>query len=408
VVKPRTSLAFGAALISAVLVAGCSTTPAPSRSRTTGSHTATTAGTVSAVEHWGSFFGGTKHGNFGITRSPATVLLPGRVAEVGSSNSTEYALLTNGRLYAWGLGTEGELGDGSWDNSLDKPVLVRFPAGVKIASIPTDAMPYDTGLAVDTQGHIWGWGINGGGELCLGNTQAHSLPVELPLAHVSVLAGASNHALYDSDGTLYACGQNVSGDLGDGSMRDTTTPVRVADLNGAQVVTLVAAFANSGALLTDGQYYDWGTDITGQLGDGRTGHSSDVPVLVKLADPVTVVAQGGSIWNNGQTLVMLSDGTLWAWGNDRAGQLGNHSTHAQPTPVPFVFPSGMTVESLATGSATSYAVCTDGSVYAWGVSHVGQLGDGFTRSSATPVKVATGATAISATANNVVINTPDR
>ena len=84
--------------------------------------------------------------------------VPGTVAEVGTSNSTEYALLTNGSLYAWGLGTQGQLGDGRRANSFAQPVQVRFPAGVRIASIPADVMPYDTGLAVDTQGKRLGLG----------------------------------------------------------------------------------------------------------------------------------------------------------------------------------------------------------------------------------------------------------
>ena len=197
-----------------------------------------------------------------------TLTVPGPVAEIGTSNSTEYALLTNGSLYAWGLGTQGQLGDGRRANSLERPVLVRFPAGVRIASIPADVMPYDTGLAVDSRGNVWGWGENGGGELCLGNTRLHRTPVRLPLTGVTALAGASNHALYDAHGTVYACGQNVNGDLGDGSRRNSTIPVKVKRLHGSSVTRLVASFANSGALLADGRYFDWGFDGTGQLGDG--------------------------------------------------------------------------------------------------------------------------------------------
>jgi alpha-tubulin suppressor-like RCC1 family protein len=357
------------------------------------------------VERWGSFFGGTT-GHFDTQTSPVSVTLPGAVAEVGTSNSTQYALLANGSLYAWGLGTQGQLGDGSRRNSVSKPVRVHFPQGVKIASIPADVMPYDTALAVDAEGHVWGWGYNGGGELCLGNRRAYRMPVKLPLSQVSALAGASNHALYDAGGTVWACGQNVDGDLGDASMRNSTTPVKVAGLNGARVTELVAAFANSGALLAGGQYFDWGYDRHGQLGDGRTGRPSDIPVQVHLPYPVIRVAQGGSIWANGQTLVILSDGSLWAWGEDRAGQLGNGTRQPQPFPVQFHPPAGVTYQSLATGSATSYAVTTTGNVYAWGVSHVGQLGDGHTRTATTAVLVASGATSISATANNVLINVP--
>jgi hypothetical protein len=182
----------------------------------------------------------------------------------------------------------------------------------------------------------------------------------------------------------------------------------VAGLDGSDVTELVAAFANSGALLANGAYYDWGYDANGQLGDGLVRHSSDVPVKVPLPDPVTQVAQGGSIWNNGQTLALLSDGSLWAWGDNWAGQLGDGSRDDQSSPVRFRPPSGVTYKSLATGSATSYAVSTTGEVYAWGVSFVGQVGDGSTRVQPTPVLVAFGAAAISSTANNVVVTVPGR
>ena len=122
-----------------------------------------------------------------------------------------------------------------------------------------------------------------------------------------------------------------------------------------------------------------------------------------LPHPVVQVAQGGSIWNNGQTLVRLSDGSLWAWGNNRAGQLGNERLHGKSRPVRFYAPAGVRYRSLATGSATSYAVSSTGNVYAWGVSYEGQLGDGFLSTTLTPVLIATGASAISSTANNVLI-----
>jgi alpha-tubulin suppressor-like RCC1 family protein len=383
-------------VVTAAVAAGCSSGPGPA---------ATTATATSTVMHWGSFFGGPV-GNFDTRTAPVKVKVPGSVVEVATSNSTEYALLSDGSVYAWGLGTQGELGNGRLRNSFDNPVRVDFPAGVKIAFLPTDVMPYDTGLAVDTKGRAWGWGRNGGGELCRGSIREYSRPVRLPMTHVSTLAGASGHALYDSNGTVYACGTNLKGALGDGSRRDSSTPVRVAALNGAKVTELVASFANSGALLSDGEYYDWGYDGDGQLGDGRVRTSSDVPVRVFFRHPVAQVALGGSIWNNGQTLVMLSDGALYSWGNDRAGQLGDQKNARRPVPHRFYPPAGVTYKSLATGSATSYGLSTDGEVYAWGVSHVGQVGDGSTSTAVSAVVVASGAASISATANNVVISLP--
>jgi alpha-tubulin suppressor-like RCC1 family protein len=94
---------------------------------------------------------------------------------------------------------------------------------------------------------------------------------------------------------------------------------------------------------------------------------------------------------------------VWAWGNDHAGQLGNHKTRRQPSPVRIHPPAGVTYQSLATGSATSYALTTLGAVYAWGVSHVGQVGNGGTQTALAPVLIVSGATSISATANNVAV-----
>ncbi len=363
---------------------------------------------ASAVKHWGAFFGGTKIVQpEDTTTSPAPMNLPGPAAEVASSNSTQYALLTNGSVYAWGLGNVGQLGDGATKNSFTTAVRVRFPAGVKIASLPIDVMPYDTGLAVDTTGHVWGWGDNQGGELCLGHHNKHLTPVKLPFSHVTAVAGAFDHALYDAHGRVWACGLNSLGELGDGTTKSSSTPVRVKHLGrAAHVRALVAAFANSGALLASGKYLDWGTNGAGQLGTGAHRKRSDVPVTVTLPARVQQVTQGGSAPGNGQTLVLLTDGGLYAWGADGQGQLGDGKTKAESSPEPITPPSGVTYQALATSGATSYGISTTGDVYAWGGGQYGQIGDGTTDSSPIPVKVASGATGISATADDVLISVP--
>ena len=106
------------------------------------------------VRHWGTFFGGASALEpEDMTTSPARVRLPGRVVgKVATSNSSQYALLTDGSVYAWGLGNAGQLGDGA-TGTPSPSRCVAFPGGVKIASLPVDVMPYDTGLAVDAEGH---------------------------------------------------------------------------------------------------------------------------------------------------------------------------------------------------------------------------------------------------------------
>lgn len=363
------------------------------------------ASTSSTVWHWGTFFGGANTLEpEDMTTSPASVSLPGSVAEVATSNSSQYALLTNGSVFAWGLGNAGQLGDGATKNSFTKPVRVRFPAGVKIASLPIDVMPFDTGLAVDTKGNVWGWGDNQGGELCLGNHQKHLTPVRLPFSHVTAVAGAFDHALYDARGQVWACGLNSLGELGDGTIKSSSWPFKVKGLGrSAHVVFLVAAFANSGALLADGKYLDWGANGGGQLGIGTLKKLSDVPVTVPLPAKVRQVTQGGSAPGNGQTLALLTNGHLYAWGYDGQGQLGDGKTAAQSSPELTTPPSGVTYRAVASSGGTSYGISTKGDVYAWGGGKEGQIGNGTTESSFTPVRVASGATRISATADDVLI-----
>lgn len=317
------------------------------------------------MEGWGDYFGDTPNHN-GERTSPTPVHLPGRVVQIASSNSDEFALLSNGRVYEWGLGEDGELGNGSRSDSLTKPVRVAFPAGVSIAFLAEDAMPYNTSLAVDTNGNAWGWGDNSYGSLCLGDTVPRTRPVQLPFNHVTAVAGAGDHALYDSDGTVYACGTNHSGDLGIGSTKHSFVPTKVSALPVGQVTELVASSTNSGALLKDGTYFDWGFNGSGQLGDGESGTFSTTPVRVALPAGVANAAQGGSSYSNGQTLVTLTNGSVWTWGNDTWGQLGDGGDVAQPSPIPLVPLAGVAYVEVATGGATSYGVTASGDVYAWG------------------------------------------
>ncbi len=349
------------------------------------------------VDHWGAY------GHADQLLVPTSISLPVPIKEIGTSNSAGYALLDNGTVWAWGMGHQGQLGDGIRDNSFSRAVQVRFPPGVRIAWVPRDVMPFNTAFAVDTQGHVWGWGLNKNGELCLGNAKMQTTPVKLPFSDVTELAGAGAHAIYDASGRLYSCGGGFHGELGDGSMASSDTPAKVKGLDGRAVTALVAAYRNAGALLKNGEYFDWGLNNKGQLGNGSVGGSSDVPVRVRLPGLVRQVAEGGSLPHNGQTLVMLTDGSMYAWGDDHFYQLGNDRKGVFPSPVRFFAPSGVTYTTLATNGNASYALSTGGTVYAWGISDQGQVGDGNRIAAIRPVAVDFGVQSISATANDVAV-----
>ena len=355
---------------------------------------------VPAVTYWGTMFAAPAHTT---QKSPKSIDLPGPIAQVGTSNSTEYALLTNGQVWAWGLGGAGQLGDGGTANSVNVPVQVQFPTGVTIAALATDAMPYNAALAIDTSGNAWGWGNDLTGALCLGTGVSQYLtPVELPLADVTLVAGASAHSLFDSDGSLYACGSNPFGQLGTGNSGRANTPVAVVGMQNQDITAVVASSGNSGVLLATGDYYDWGYDAQGQLGDGITGVSVNAPVEVSLPLPVTQVVAGGDNLGNASTLVELSDGSYRSWGDDKYGQLGDGKTTNEPSPIEFFPPTGVTYQLLACGGATSYGVTAAGAVYSWGEGNRGQIGNGATKNELEPVLVVSGGvTMISSTAEDV-------
>ena len=151
---------------------------------------------VASVYYWGCCFAGSP-------LAPTAMSIPGIVIQVGSSNTTQYALTSTGEVYAWGTGTAGQLGDGGTTNS-STPVLVDFPLGITIASLPTDVMPNAGALAVDSSGNVWAWGENVNGVDCMTGATQYLTPVELPspISNVTLISSASGHALYDAGGTL--------------------------------------------------------------------------------------------------------------------------------------------------------------------------------------------------------------
>ena len=172
----------------------------------------------------------------------------GRVVQIATSNSDGYALTSSGSVWAWGVASYGELGNGTQSDYSIRAVKVDFPAGVRITSL-ANPMPFDGALAIDSHGHAWGWGLNANGDLCLsGLTELR--PSELPLSAVTLATGARTHSLFDVGGKVYACGSGEYGVLGTGSTANSPTPVPVVGLpSTVRVTALTSSWEGSGALL---------------------------------------------------------------------------------------------------------------------------------------------------------------
>ena len=335
------------------------------------------------------------------SRPAAVSGIRGTVVQIAASNSNGYALTANGTLWAWGAGGLGELGTGTTPVSTRRAVAVKFPRGVRIASLG-NPMPFDTGLAIDTHGNVWGWGANTDHSLCLPTTAPVLVPRKLPLSDVTLASGARSHSLFLAHGEVVACGDNAAGDLGNGTTTPSPTPTPVVGLPRGHVIDLVSSWEGSGALMADGAYYDWGFNKEGQLGDGTTTNSP-VPMRVRLPAAVDQVFQGGSHASNGQTLALLINGTIWAWGDGKWGQLGNGTHLSSSLPVRVHTPRGVSFTSVATGGYTSYAVSRADVLWSWGDNRFGQLGDGGSElSRSRPRSTGLAASAVVSTDLNVV------
>lgn len=326
--------------------------------------------------------------------------IPGKVVQIATSNSDSYALTAGGAVWAWGVASYGELGDGRTSTYSTRAVRVQFPARVRIARL-ANPMPFDGALAIDAHGHAWGWGLDADGDLCLpGSILTH--PTELPLSDVTLATGARTHSLLESHGGVYACGNGADGVLGKGSTASSTKPVRVAGLPAhARVTALTSSWEGSGALLSTGAYYDWGYNAAGQLGDGSTINRA-LPVRVALPAAVQQVFQGGSGPTNGQTIALLSNGTVWSWGDGTHGQLGNGTRRSSSHPVRVKLPPGLRFVVINSGGYATYAIDSSGRLWDWGGNQNGQLGTGGTRRGAdTPHDTGIYLAQISSTASNV-------
>jgi alpha-tubulin suppressor-like RCC1 family protein len=244
---------------------------------------------------------------------------------------------------------------------------------------------------------IFAWGDNSSGELGNGSTTNSSTPapVSLPsgVVPIAIAGGGGNgdpqpsqftgYAI-GSDGHVYAWGDDSRGALGNGNTTDSTTPVVVSLPSGITPTAITASQGTGYAIGSDGHVYAWGDNTYGTLGDGSAVAFSDTPVVVALPTGVTPVAIAGGFETG---YAIGSDGKLYAWGDNFYGELGDGNGPDSSTPVLVSLPAGVTAEAIAGGGGFALAIGSDGQLYSWGLNSNGALGDGGTTNSSTPVVV---------------------
>jgi alpha-tubulin suppressor-like RCC1 family protein len=307
---------------------------------------------------------------------PAATAIPA----ISAGDAHTVALKSDGNVWAWGDNYRGQLGDDTTDDSTTPlPVL-------NLSGIVTIAAGGSHTVALKSDGSVWAWGLNSYGQLGDNSTLDKHTPVQVKgmsgngwLSDVATVAGGINYIVaLKSDGSVWAWGYNYSGQLGDDSTIDRHTPVPVSGLSSG-VTAIAAGGSHTVALKSDGSVWAWGYNYYGQLGDNTTiDRHTPVPVS-NLSSGVVAIAVGEK-----HTVALKNDGSVWAWGRNFSGQLGDDSTIDRHTPVPVSnLSSGVT--AIAAGRYHTVALKSNSSVWAWGSNGDGQLGDGTRTSSNIPV-----------------------
>ncbi len=229
---------------------------------------------------------------------------------------------------------------------------------------------------------VWVWGDGWEGQLGIGeNNTPRSTPVQVSgLSNlVAISAGGYHNLALKSDKTVLAWGANFYGEIGDGTTTKRWTPVQVNGLS--NVVAISAGGSYSLALKADGTIWEWG--VKWQITDFNTN-----PIQVSELNNMVAISAG-----NGFRLALKSDGTVWAWGVNGSGQLGDGTTTTRWTPAQVNGLSNVVAVSagydygIVWGAEFSAALKADGTVWTWGWNSYGQLGDGTTIPRWTPVQV---------------------
>ena len=331
-----------------------------------------------------------------------------RIVKVSNGSYHSFGLTSDGRIYAWGRNTSGELGIGTTLARSNVPIAVKTtgtPMDGKVVKQVEGGGRYEGShsIALASDGTVYTWGLNQYGQLGNNTTINSRSPVAVQAAGtpmegktiVQIAAGADHSLALDSGGALYAWGSNAYGQLGNGTTTNSSVPVAVkiagTPLAGKTIVQIAAGANHNMVLTSDGAVYTWGWNYHGQLGNNTKTNSNTIVAVQTIGTPIAGKKIVKIAAGQGHSLALTDDGMVYTWGRNDTGQLGNNATTDAMLPVAVTVTgtpmSNKTIVEIASGARHSLAIDSSGKVYAWGHNGSGQLGNNSTVNALTPVAV---------------------